>query len=350
MKNKLILFICCSLAFSLSAQNFMYSLKLDYFFDNREYDTPYSDPQTLFGIRVSPAIGWKYVEPEGATHKIIGGVHYLQPIGSQINNAKFDPFVYYQYIHKGFNLHLGIVPYREMIQKLPLFVMSDSLSYLYPNIQGALFQYQKGKSYVELLCDWRGAQSTTTREAFRIMMQGKYFWEHLSFGGITFLNHLANKAPSEPKLGVCDDYFVSPSLGLHWSKIKALDSLSFGVSYLFASTKERITDTKKVGHGIEWDCFVKWKFLAIQNSFYLGNNLLPFYHKYHSGLHLGDPFYQATRYNRTSLILYLIQKQFIHCQFSWNLHVTKGNPLGHQQLLTVYFNLDQLNIKTKTAL
>lgn len=345
MKNKFILFICCSLAFSLSAQNFIYNVKLDHYFDNREYDNPYSDPQTLFGIRVSPEIGWKYVDSDNATHHIKGGIHYLQPIGSQLNQAQFDPFVYYQYIHKGVNLHFGIVPYSEMIQKLPSYVMSDSLSYLYPNIQGALFQYMKERSYVEILCDWRGAQSTTTREAFRVIVQGKYYWKHFSFGGVSFLNHLANKAPSEPKLGVCDDYFVSPNLGLHWSKSKTLDSLSFGIAYLFASTKERITDTKKVGQGIQWDCFVKWKFLAIQNSFYVGNNLLPFYHKYHSGLHLGDPFYQATRYNRTSLILYLIQRPYVQCQFSWNLHFTKGNPMGNQQLLTVHFNLDALTHK-----
>lgn len=345
MKNIVLGLIICSLAISISAQNFIYSVKLDNYFDNREYDTPYTEPQTLFGIRVSPAIGWEYVETGAATHKIMGGIHYLQPIGSLIDQAQFDPFVYYQYMHRGFNLHLGIVPYAEMIQRLPIFVMSDSLSYLYPNIQGALFQFQKGKSYIELLCDWRGAQSTTTREAFRVIVQGKYYWKNLSLGGVTFLNHLANKAPSEPKLGVCDDYLVSPSLGLHWSKLKALDSLSFGVSYLFASSKERITDTKKVGHGIEWDCFVKWKFLAIQNSLYLGDNLLPFYQKYHSGLHLGDPFYQATRYNRTSFILYLIQKPFVECQFSWNLHFTKGNPIGNQQLLTVHFNLDALTHK-----
>lgn len=343
MRNIIIILILyCSSAISLQAQSFLYNVKLDYYFDNREYKNTFSNPQTLFGIRLSPEVGLKYIESNGSIHKLISGIHYLQPIGSQLNQAQLNPFLYYKYSKKWYNLHFGIVPYSELIQKLPMYVMSDSLSYLYPNIQGALFQFQKGKSFIEFFCDWRGAQSTTTREAFRVIIQGRHYWKHYSFGGVSFLNHLANKAPSEPKLGVCDDYMISPSLGLHWGKFKNIDSVSFVINYIYTSTNERITDTKKVGHGIEWDCFVKWKFLAIQNSFYLGENLLPFYQKYHSGLHLGDPFYQATRYNRTSFILYLIQKPFVLCQFSWNLHFTKGDPIGNQQLLILHFNLDAL--------
>lgn len=344
--KKIILLLIISTLVSLGiAQTFIYNVRMNHYFDNREYDNPYTEPQTLFGIRVSPEVGWKYEDADGSSHKIMGGIHYLQPIGSPLQKAQFDPILYYQYKNKGFNLHFGITPYAQMIQKLPLFVMSDSLSYLYPNIHGALFQYQKGSSFAELLCDWRGAQSKNTREAFRVILQGKYYINHLSIGGITFLNHLANKAPSEPKLGVCDDYLVSPELGLHWSKTKFIDSISTDISYIFAYSKERITNTKMSAQGIQWGCFIKWRFLALQNTFYYGNNLLPFYRKYYSGLHLGDPFYQATRYNKTTFMLYLIQKQFITCQFSWSLHFTKGNPVGNQQLLTVQFNLDELKHK-----
>ena len=91
MKTIVLGLIFCSLAFSISAQNIMYNVRLDHYFDNREYDTPYTEPQTLFGIRVSPEIGWKYVDPDASIHKIMGGVHYLQPIGTQIDQAQYDP-------------------------------------------------------------------------------------------------------------------------------------------------------------------------------------------------------------------------------------------------------------------
>ena len=78
---------------------------------------------------------------------------------------------------------------------------------------------------------------------------------------------------------------------------------------------------------------------------YFGKNISPFYEKYGSTLHLGDPFYRASRYNKTSLILYIVQKEFVTCLFSWNFHFLKGYPLGHQQLLQVQIDIDKLTFK-----
>lgn len=345
MKKVTLIFWMVCLTGILQAQEFNYDIRLTHFFDNREFDNQYALPQTLFGIRLSPELEWKKQDIQGADHSIHVGIHYLQPIGGTIKLGQLDPIVFYQYKKGGYNLHFGVVPFSELIEKLPLQVMSDSLSYVYPNIQGALFQYQSGKSFFEGMLDWRGAMSSQTREAFRVILKGRYYLGNFSLGGITFLNHLANKAPTQPKEGVCDDYLVSPEIGFHLDKNKILDTTSIRLGYIFAYSRERITNTSYQSNGLLLDLFVKWHFLALQNSFYVGNNLMPLYEKYGSGLHLGDPFYRASRYNRTSLMLYLIDKEFVTCTFSWNLHFTKGDPIGHQQLLNLRIKLDQLTFK-----
>lgn len=345
MKKLLFILLFSNFITLISAQDLFYNIRLAHYFDNREYENPYCDPQTLFGIRFSPELGWKKTDQEGATHFIKLGVHYLQPLGAPLQMGQWDPIVYYQYQKNGYNLHFGIIPYHQLIEKLPLYVLSDSISYSYPNINGALFQYKGDHGYFEGILDWRGAMSTQTREAFRVILKGRYYIHHFSIGGITFLNHLSNKAPTEPKEGVCDDYFVSPEIGFHLNKNKILDTTSIKVAYLFASTRERITNTQYQASGMGIDLFLKWRYLGFYNSFYFGKNLSPFYEKYGSSLHLGDPFYRASRYNKTSLILYIVQKEFVTCSFSWNFHFLKGYPLGHQQLLQVQIDLDKLTFK-----
>lgn len=326
----------------IQAQDLSYQIGIDHYFDNREVHTPYSDPQTLFGIRVSPELVWNKTDQNGSKHQVHLGVHYLQPIGAPITSGKWDPIVFYQFTKKKWNVNFGMIPYDQMIEKLPIHVISDSLSYFYPNINGFLIQYQPQNGFFEAMLDWRGAMSQTTREAFRVILKGRYYFNWLSIGGHTFLNHLANKAPTEPKEGVCDNYLVVSELGFHLSKNQILDTTSVKLSYLLGSTRERITQTTIPSQGVGVELFLKWRFVALQNIFYTGNNLMPLYEKYGSGLHLGDPYYRASRYNRSALILYLIEKDFVECTFSWNLHFTKGDPVGHQQLLNLKIHLDKL--------
>ena len=345
MKKATLIFLMICLSGILHAQDFNYHIRLSHFFDNREYENRYAIPQTLFGIKISPELEWKKKDENGAEHSIHFGVHYLQLIGASLKKGQFNPIAFYQYKSGGYNLHFGVVPYGLLIEKLPLHTMSDSLYYMYQNINGALIQYKSNKGFFEGMLDWRGVMSSQTREAFRVILKGRYYVGDFSLGGITFLNHLANKAPTQPKEGVCDDYLVSPEIGYHLDKNKILDTTSIRLGYIFAYTRERITNRSFTSNGVILDLFVKWHFMAIQNSLYVGKNIMPLYEKYGSVLHLGDPFYRASRYNRTSLMLYLIDKEFVTCTFEWNLHFTKGDPIGHQQLLNLRIKLDQLTFK-----
>jgi len=324
------------------SQKFCYDVDFLFFFDNREYHSPFAEPQTLFKLRLSPSIGLALTDKHGGLHKLIAGVHYLQPIGSAYKNLKVAPTIYYHYDYKGFNAYFGTVPFVKMIQALPDYLMYDSIAYDYPNIQGALMQFQSQNGFVEIQCDWRGQQTTTTREAFRLLLDGEYQYHILKMGGFLMMNHLANKSYPSEKEGVCDELLIAPYIKLDFSKLTPFSVFYLKAGYLMSLNRERKSETTFIRQGIQTELFLSWKFLGIKNTLYTGENLFPLYPKYASSLNRGDPHYQSRFYNRTDLFIYLIRNNFLNCYFSWNLHYVKGYKIGHQQQLILRFNLDKI--------
>ena len=343
MKKQLVLFLLFAGIYTqVHAQTFSYDVDFITYFDNREYQSALQPSQTIFGTRLSPEIGVIFNDSLGGTHKMMAGVSYIQPFGAQWQAAKLIPTVYYQYKQSGFTVSLGAIPYTHLQHALPDYLMSDSMSFAYPNIQGALFQYQSKWGFAEFLCDWRGLPSSTTREAFRLIMNGQFHYDWFLAGGYGQLNHLANKSSDQPNLGVCDDSYVNPFIGVDFSNKTPFDSLSLKLGYLVGMQRDRKQNRTYTPQGATIDLFARWKFLGIQNRLYVGDNLMPLYGTYGTLLNQGNAFYQSPIYNRTDLMIYIIQRPFVNCYFAWNLHYTKGEKLGHQQQLVVHFNLDAI--------
>lgn len=350
IKKSYILTILCILGLMATtvpslAQKFVYDLDFLFYFDNREYHSPYSDAQTLLGVRLSPEIGVALTDKSGGSHRIMGGVQYGQPLSKNFRDAKLMPTLYYQYEQKGFNLHFGAIPYRKLMRPLPEFYLSDSLSYAQPNLQGALIQYVGKRGFVELYCDWYGLQSRTTREAFQLMIDGEFRTKILYAGSYLSLSHLANKAAPEPRLGVSEKFSVNPIVGVNLSPITPLDSFTVQAGYLLAYNRERETHTEYTSHGFHADLYLQWRFLAIRNSFFYGENFMPFYSYLGAEFHRGNPFFQSELYNRTDLIVYLFRKEFVECRFAWNIHYIPDCKLGHQQQIILSFNLGKVKGK-----
>ena len=111
MKKLLFFILVLNCTNLIQAQDLTYQIGVHHFFDNREVQTPYSDPQTLFGIRISPELVWDKSDLKGSIHQIHFGVHYLQPIGTPLSLGQLDPIMYYQYEQKKVKLYFGIIPY-----------------------------------------------------------------------------------------------------------------------------------------------------------------------------------------------------------------------------------------------
>lgn len=339
----LLILISCT----ISAQKFIYDVDFLTFFDNRESRIPSYPSKTLFGTRLSPEIGVEFNDSLYGNHQLIAGMSYIQPFGSAWRDIRLNPTIYYRYRQHGFNLSFGFIPWRNIKTNLPDYLFSDSLSYFSPNIQGVHFSYASRHGFAEFIADWRGMQSIKTREAFRLLLTGEYHYNFFFAGGNAQLNHLANRLNPPIRDGVCDDITAQPFIGFNFSQITPLDTLALRTSYIFSYQRDRKNNQLFINHGFLAELSIKWRFLAAENTLYVGNPLMPLYEQHSSLLNQGESIYQHSIYNKTEFSVYIIQFPFVDVRFSWNLHYTPHHPLAHQQLLTSHFNLNNLMNKIK---
>lgn len=342
---------CLSLALLLllallprvSAQRFVYDVEALSYFDNREYHGPNQRAQTLYGIRLSPTIGMELRDSVQGLYHLIGGLHYIQPMGGNWRNVRLWPTLYVEMLRKGFTIALGAVPYTKRIDPIPAFMRYDSLRYLYPNIQGALFQYTSPWGFAEFMCDWRGLQSPSRREMFLLLLNGQFHYSLFFTGGYAQLNHKASYG-SPNHDSVCDDIYVNPYLGLDFTASTPLDTLSLRLGYVWGMQRIRndLPQDLFFPQGVLAKLDLCWRWVGLRSTFYYGQPLMPLYPVYGPDLNRGDPFYQSNFYSRTDLYVYLIRTRWLSCYFSWNFHIDNTHQLQHQQQLIARFRLSPL--------
>lgn len=322
-----------------SKPKFIYDVDFVTDFDNREYHDPYDASRTIFGFRLTPTIGVGFSDSIGGRHKFLAGATYIQPCGADWRHVKVMPTVYYQWAVAPFRVSMGFIPYSELYYQLPDYLRSDSLSFMCPNIQGALFQFRNHWGYLQAFADWRGMYSREYREAFRIVADGKFYYRWMYAGLYAQLNHLANSLDKHE--GVNDDVLINPLMGLNFTDMTPLDSLSFHVGYMCGIQRHRRLDEVHIAHGMQVDFMLQWRFLGFHNSLYFGGNQMPLYGRFGSLLNQGDPHYQASLYDRMDFYVYLIRRSFVTCYAGWNLLITNQGTLSHQQQIVCRFSLDQ---------
>lgn len=324
-----------------------YDVDLFFNFDNYESHSAYRESGTVFGVRLTPTIGVAYRDSIVGSHRLMAGVSYIQPFGSSWRDAKVLPTVYYHFSKQGFSSYVGFVPYDALMDQLPDYLMSDSMRFMYPNIQGALFQYADRRGAIEAFIDWRGMMSDTVREAFRIIGTGRGFLyrdsHHEAYlGGRAMLNHLSH---SEKVLGVCDDITLQPMVGYRFvsgeKRVRAWDARA-EVGYLFSWQRDRRADYSALSHGLLAEAELRWWFLGLKETLYCGGNAMSLYPKYGILLNQGDPNYQSSFLSKTELYATLAEWRFMTLYAGWALVYTPGNTLSSQQLVTARFNLEKL--------
>ncbi len=350
-----ILLFAAPLIEGMRAQQLEYDIDFVTNFDNREYHSQYADDGTIFGIRLTPTVGLSVCDSLGGRHMLMGGVSYIQPFGANWKAAKVTPTVYYQYrltrhsapasteaIAPSFTASLGFIPYSHLTRHLPKYLMSDSLDFVYPNIQGALFQYSDRCGFIDLFCDWRGMPSADTREAFRLVVAGEAKWKMLRIGGYGQLNHLANYDKSQPRAGVCDDAYANPYIGVDASHLTVMDSLRFDIGYLFGYQCQRAEVIQPIlCHGMTAQFTLRWRWIELDDNLYIGQNQMPHYGDLGSVLNQGEPFYQSPIYNSTELRLRALRFPFAQLYLAWNMIYCKGEPLSHQQRVVLRLDLNR---------
>ena len=175
--------------FAASGVDFTWDVGFESVFDNREGSSDCSAAKTYFFTSLAPEAGVKFTE----TDRVAGGVVWFQPIGCEFYGQKVSPTLYYRHSGKRWRFSMGMFPRTQLVEEMPGYLWSDSLSYTQKNIRGAMLQYVHPRGFFDLYVDWRGMQTRRQREAFNVVFHGQMSprrnW--FGFGGYVQMNHYA---------------------------------------------------------------------------------------------------------------------------------------------------------------
>lgn len=154
----IILLLLCVL--SGFAQSPRFYLGFDQILDNREYFTDYGYHQTIFGARINTGASFTF----DSTHQIHAGINYMYEYGGDLLGVTPQIDLYYSYRSDRLDLFVGSFPRRGRMD-YPLLLLTDSLDYYRPNMEGASVRYNWDWGTVHGWVDWAGRETEEVRES-----------------------------------------------------------------------------------------------------------------------------------------------------------------------------------------
>ncbi|MDR2584669.1 MAG: hypothetical protein LBC84_00360 [Prevotellaceae bacterium] len=280
-------------AFSQNTIEALWSTSLDFFFDNREYNSVFNKSQTFFGQRIAPEVGVGFDD----LHSVMVGAFFLSNYGARPALSVHDYIAYYRYQDQRFNCFAGLIPRSKSFVKYSSAFVNDSLYYYDPNISGLLLQYRGNHGYIELGVDWHSMYSKIDREKFLLFM-GSQIWFHSFYAGMhANIYHFSHSRIHD---GVVDNMLIYPHIGIDLSSASHFELFDIRAGWMQAFQNDRKYVGKYVfPKGLQFEIQLeKWRF-GINNTFYTGQNLMPHWIApvpdldYGAGLYWGDPFYRT---------------------------------------------------------
>lgn len=252
----------------------------DMYFDNREYvDCLFAESQTLFSSRLTPMVGLGWGDGH---NRLMVGMDLRSDFGDRTKVfADVAPQVYYRYANRNVAAYAGIFSRDNMIGDYGEAILSDSMRFYDNRLQGVMGQYRGKRGYVELSVDWCGMFSETSREKFRVLSAGRYWFDSRQrfYGGYGFsMLHFAGSKLIEHC--VTDNLLINPYVGARFNAWLDLD-VSLHYIQSFQHDRDNETSYRSPKGGMFRLRLSKWG-IFIDEQLYFGDNLQPFYRSYRS--------------------------------------------------------------------
>ncbi len=314
---------------------FEYGGEFKAIFDNREGKGAYTPAKTYFLTRVAPEIG---LSVDSGRHRVMVGAVWTQPIGCEWDGKRVSPTAYYRYQGERVRASFGMFPRTQLIEPMPEYLVSDSTRYFQHNLRGAMIQYVGREGFFEAVCDWRGMQSHTRREAFALIGQGRWQRRLLQVGGVGMLNHLA-KAKNAENQFVVDNIILNPYVGVDFMPLispKArFKALNFKVGPIASLTRNRENMNWITSAGVRASLEAEWWRLRLSNVLSVTDKpLFPLYARFSNLLNEGEPYYASKVYNRTELSGLLCgYRDIVSLHASLDFHVARSEFMFYQRLI-----------------
>jgi len=327
LRRFLLLTILIFSAGSTFAQELEGNLSFFGFMDNREYMKSGRYSQTIFGTWISPEVGLRI----DSVHRLRVGFNALYEFGSQRANFfdKIEPVIYYQYEKKNVDFFIGSFPRQNLVDDYPRALLSDTLNYYRPNVQGMLGRYETSTFREIIWLDWTSRQTNIDRETFIFGLSGKYQPNKFFISHHAYMFHNAGAAIEVPGDNLQDNGAATVKLGVDLSKSTFLDSLTIAAGGMMSFERTRSVSDFVTPMGFVADLFLGYKRFSITNTFYAGEG-------HH--LILGDKFYDAKTYNRIDFGWTPILFKNISGRFVFTYHYADG-IMDNQQAFFLRYNI-----------
>ena len=325
LKRNIFAFLLLSLAVGHAlAQKPQFYLGFDQILDNREYFTEYGYPQTIFGARINAGISFRV----DTVHQIHAGLNYMYEYGGELLGVSPQIDLYYSYQSEHIDFFAGSFPRLERLD-YPLMLLTDSLDYYRPNMEGASVRYSWKWGTIHAWVDWMGRENQEVRESIlaggdATLRAGPYYLK-----AITTRAHLAHTTSPDDSTLIRNDGSLVLMAGLDLSErvsLERLDISSGWVSnFMFISPDPYVWK-----HGWLTNVDLRKSIFGIKGSWYMGGA---------SQLIWGDRLYSHGNYGRLDLYIDPFKNPRFTSKIGWNFHYLPGDGLYHSQQLLIFFRL-----------
>lgn len=336
-----LLILVLSLFTPTVAQEYGWSVGLDYFFDNTEYSkSSFLDSESMNGVWLNPMgrIIWN------DNHSVNAGVNLLKIPGTGEVTNKVKTAIYYQYETPNVIFRAGSFPKNELLGNYNNFFFKDSVNNFIPMMEGVFFQIGNDGNFINGWFDRTGNATTKTREHFFVGLSGKASRGILFADFQSYMFHLANTKPAKPDEGVSENMQLQATLGIEYNNRNKFKGLLAAGTLVGYERDRRFEDElyKPVGFVARADAEL-WG-IGTKNLMYLGDPRMRLANTFGGDLYWGTQFLQAKSYIKSEWFIRLIESKTVRVKFNCNIHFSEGKALM-QQMLTVSASIDNLSIK-----
>ncbi len=321
MKNLLFILLVL-LTFFGNAQKFEYQVLFEGIGDNREFFSGKAQSQTILGSRGAFEAGIAT-----GHHKIRGGLSHLFEFGSNLDYHLPKLTLYYQYSDEQKDFLFGAFPRQGRIN-FPLAMLTDTLLYYRPNIEGMLGEVRWDWGWQNGFVDWVSRQTAINRENFMAGFSGEIHYKSLFFENYLLLFHDAGPAVDSPDDHIKDYIGYAFQAGIRTFKNPSLQG-NIKAGILGSSFRERnVTGGFINAMSFFTETNGRWNNFGLKSVLHSGAG-----HRFA----YGDMFYRLDDYWRTDLIWYFINHKNVSGKFNLSFHVIDWSDLDQQQQLSIVY-------------
>lgn len=302
------------------AQAPRFYIGFDGIMDNREYYTPNVDHQTIFGARINPGVSFGF----DSLHSVKLGINYMYEFGGEFLGVMPQLDLYYQFKSEQVDFLFGSFPRKDILD-YPLMLLTDTLNYYRPNMEGASVSYAWAWGSVHGWVDWTGRITTETREGILAGIDATFRAGFFYFTALTTRYHLARSAEYDPSNILRDDGSILGAFGVDLSHKWVLDKLDINTGWVSTYVWKRDTDPVWTNGWLS-QLDARYRIFGIKGTCYLGGAPHLLY---------GDPLYRAGNYGRIDLFIDPFKNPRISSKIAWNIHMVEGHGVQHSQQILV---------------